>query len=398
MTRKLISLVVSTILLFSSLSCATSVKKSEPAAAPPADKHSFASTSSQSRVTRTVDRVKPRFEEGYEEPEAEETPPEEPVAIAEKPAAEEETAEKDEPSAEEAAEARRKAVIAGDKQTALSRLPTPSDEDQAIIDDLENLKNRKAGRHALSGDLTASFSDADEIELGKGVSARILHETPELNDPKLWEYVSFVGTTLAQVSPRSGLTYYFVILDSKEVNAFSVPGGFLFITRGAIDFCENEAELAAILAHELGHVCERHAVQSLDKAKYRFMMKDALAEMDEQLPEQAEDFKKLVEELTAIGDEFYAYTENPYNQIMENEADRASLVYLARAGYNPQAAITLLERFRDVFGDSKTLGKCMSSHPTPSQRITTMKMDMVTLGLKNRGQLNVERFRKYAGR
>ncbi len=396
MMRKLISLVVCTILLLSSLSCATTEKQTGQTA-PLAKKPSFASTSSQSRVTRTVDRVRPQYEEGYEEPVTEEAPPEEVVAVAEEPARAEEPAEKDEPSAEEAAEARRKAVIAGDKETALSRLPAALEEDQAVIDDLEDLKNRKAGRDAISGDLTSSFSDADEIELGKGVSARILHETPEWNDPKLWEYVSFVGTTLAQVSPRNTLTYYFVILDSDEVNAFSVPGGFLFITRGAIDFCKNEAELAAILAHELGHVSERHAVQSLNKAKYRYMMKDALAELDEQLPEQAEDFKKLVEELTAIGDEFYAYTQNPYNQVMENEADRASLVYLARAGYNPQAAITLLERFRDVFGDSKTLGKCMSSHPTPSQRITTMKMDMVKLGLKNRGQLNVERFQKYTG-
>lgn len=395
MTRKLISLIVCTLLLLGSLSCATSEKQSGAGASPAKKPDSFASSSSQRRVTRTIDAPRPRFEEGYEEPATEEAPPEEPVAaIEEKP---EEPAAEETP-AEDAAEARRKAVIAGDKETALSRLPQASKEDQAVIDDLEDLKNRKVKRDAISGDLAASFSDADEIEIGRGVSARILHETPEFNDPKLWEYVSFVGTTLVQVSPRSHLTYYFVILDSDDANAFSVPGGFLFITRGAIDFCKNEAELAAILAHELGHVSMRHAVQVLDKAKYRFMMKDALDEMDEQLPEQAEDFKKLVEELTAIGDEFYAYTQNPYNQVMEKEADREALIYLARAGYNPQAAITLLERYRDVFGDVKTLGKCMSSHPTPSERIAALKMEMVTLGLKNRGQLNAERFRKFTGK
>ncbi len=391
MSRILTSFIACIIFILGGLSCATTETQTD-SAAPREKKPAFASNSSRSRVTRTVEMARPRYEEGYEEPKTEEAPPEEAVAKAEEPA------EKTETSSEDAAEARRKAVIAGDKKTALSRLPAASQEDQKVIDDLENLKNRKQGRDALSGDLTSSFSDADEIELGKGVSARILHETPELNNPNLWEYVSYIGATLAQVSPRGGLTYYFVILDSDEVNAFSVPGGFIFITRGAIEFCSNEAELAAILAHELGHVSMRHAVRSLDKAKYRFMMKDALAELDEQQPERAEAFKKLVEELTAIGDDFYAYTRNPYNQVMEKEADRESLIYLARAGYNPHAAITLLERFRDVFGDSKTLGKCMSSHPTPSERISTMKADMVSLGLKNRGRINEERFRKITGK
>jgi len=207
--------------------------------------------------------------------------------------------------------------------------------------------------------------------------------------------VSFVGLAVADAGPRSTLTYYFTVLDSDRINAFSAPGGFIFITRGAVGACENEAELASILAHEVAHIALNHAIRSLDRAKYRLMMQDALRELDENLPQQDADFEKLVEELTAIGDEFYAMSQNPYNRTLEAEADRDALIYLARAGYNPFAAVTVMDRLKNTAGgEAPAHARALSSHPLPEERISAMRDAIGELGLQGKGRLNEERFRR----
>ncbi|BBP42458.1 M48 family metalloprotease [Thiosulfativibrio zosterae] len=102
-----------------------------------------------------------------------------------------------------------------------------------------------------------------EIYFGRNLAAKMLGQSPLYADEVAQGYVNELGASLAKNSNRPDLKFYFAILDDEQINAFAAPGGYVFITKGAIEFCENEAELAGILAHEIGHVTERHIVKQL---------------------------------------------------------------------------------------------------------------------------------------
>lgn len=282
-----------------------------------------------------------------------------------------------------------------------AELPAGSSWEDEFIKDMESIKEHKQARSNMSQNLVALFPVADEIQLGEAVAARTLSHTPEVIDEALWEYVSFVGLSLVEVSPRNDLAYYFVVLDDQEINAFAAPGGYIFITVGAIKFCENEAELAAMLAHEVAHVGLKHGLRALDLSKYRIMSEMMVVEMDEAFGssdffdlKRSMDprFKEIEKELAEIADQCYQQTQNPYGQDLEREADKESLKILSAAGYNPFAAITLMQRLVENTGDSPDWEKALSSHPPPSVRVEILKIEAQRLGLANKGALNEDRF------
>ncbi|MBI1893279.1 MAG: M48 family metalloprotease [Candidatus Rokubacteria bacterium] len=108
-----------------------------------------------------------------------------------------------------------------------------------------------------------AFTDMDEpqeIELGRAVTAGIGARYRVLRDRELTRYVALVGSAVAAHSERPDLRYYFAVLDAPEVNAFAAPGGFVFVTRGALGLMRDEATLAGVLGHEVGHIALRHGV------------------------------------------------------------------------------------------------------------------------------------------
>ena len=102
-----------------------------------------------------------------------------------------------------------------------------------------------------------------EIDFGRGVSAKILGKYPILRDEGTVRYISQIGTGISAQLGRPELRYYFGILDTDEINAFAAPGGYIFVTRGALILMSNEAQLAGVLAHELAHVDQKHIVRKL---------------------------------------------------------------------------------------------------------------------------------------
>jgi predicted Zn-dependent protease len=107
----------------------------------------------------------------------------------------------------------------------------------------------------------AFMSEADEIRIGQQMHPQILQQYGAYDDPKIQAYVNEIGQRLAAKSHRSNLKYTFTVLDSDEVNAFATPGGYIYITRGIMAYLNSEAELAAVVGHEIGHVAARHAVR-----------------------------------------------------------------------------------------------------------------------------------------
>ena len=100
-----------------------------------------------------------------------------------------------------------------------------------------------------------------EILLGRKVASRILGEYPLYNNPNSQRYINLLGQGIASLVGREDLTYYFAILDSDHINAYAAPGGYIFVTKGLLDACENEAQLVGVLSHEISHVNRRYIVK-----------------------------------------------------------------------------------------------------------------------------------------
>ena len=110
------------------------------------------------------------------------------------------------------------------------------------------------------------MSEAQEIELGKSMDGEVRREMGLYEDAELQRYVESVGMRLARSSQRPTLPWHFTVVDEPAVNAFALPGGYIYLTRGILPFLDSEAELAGVLGHEVGHVTARHSAQQYTKA------------------------------------------------------------------------------------------------------------------------------------
>ena len=116
--------------------------------------------------------------------------------------------------------------------------------------------------HPVSGDRDAGqVSEQQELEMGAQANQAVLRKYAALNNPVLQAYVNEVGQRLAKQSQRPNLPWHFTVVDSPDVNAFSLPGGYVYVTRGLLTYLNSEAELAAVFGHEIGHVNARHALR-----------------------------------------------------------------------------------------------------------------------------------------
>jgi beta-barrel assembly-enhancing protease len=114
---------------------------------------------------------------------------------------------------------------------------------------------------------TAPFAVQEEQEIGREVAVKFVAYYHVYKDDALAQYVSLVGADIAAQQERQDISYHFAVLDSEDINAFSAPGGYVFVTRGALALCQDESELAGVLAHEVGHVAGKHVLNVLERDK-----------------------------------------------------------------------------------------------------------------------------------
>lgn len=174
------------------------------------------------------------------------------------------------------------------------------------------------------------MSESQEIALGRSANPRVLIQYGRYDDVALQRYVQTVGEKLAAHSDRPGLVYRFTVVDSPEVNAFALPGGYIYITRGLLAYLENEAQLAAVLGHEIGHVTARHAVRQYTAATVTGLVTGVAS--------TALGAQGAQDLFGALG----AALVRGYGRDMELQADHLGARYLARAGYDPRAMIEVL--------------------------------------------------------
>jgi beta-barrel assembly-enhancing protease len=200
----------------------------------------------------------------------------------------------------------------------------------------------------------------DEIELGKGVSTNLLGAAPLVNDLELQAYVNQVGKWLALHTSRPALPWRFGVLDDDGVNAFATPGGNVFITRGLMLRMRDEAELAGVLAHEISHVLEKHAMKTMQKGAAVGLAGDVLSHYAEK--KGKEDYTKLVNASTEI------YTRG-LDKDDEFAADRAGVVIAARAGYDPYGLASVLQTLSSINPKDDAVALMFKTHPDSGERL-----------------------------
>ncbi len=112
-----------------------------------------------------------------------------------------------------------------------------------------------------------AVSQQQEVAMGADYAGQIAQQLPLIKDPEVVRYINVLGDSLARLTPRKDLAWHFAVVDSKEVNAFAVPGGYVYVNRGLIARATNMSEVAGVLGHEIGHVTMRHSIKQMQKAQ-----------------------------------------------------------------------------------------------------------------------------------
>jgi predicted Zn-dependent protease len=224
-----------------------------------------------------------------------------------------------------------------------------------------------------------TFDEDEEIELGEAISYRIRARYGVTQDLEATRYLSLVGLTIAAQSGRADLPWHWVILDSSAINAFAAPGGFVHVTRGALAVMKSEAELASVLAHEVGHITRKHTLKGLQKS------------MGMELAQNQADFAAGSSFFDAVADKATQAVLAGFGQAEELEADEVGIQFAAQAGYQPGGLGQFLFTLDDLSSASSSKVGLFRSHPDTEERIENASRQIAQQGLE-RGVWLEDRF------
>ena len=217
------------------------------------------------------------------------------------------------------------------------------------------------------------FSPQDDISLGKRAATDAEKQLPSCNAPKVDAYLTQLGTRLAQKLPASGVQYPFEFhcVNDKAINAFALPGGYVFVNRGAIEASDNEAQLAGVMAHELSHVVLRHGTNQATKAM--------LAETGLGIFGAVFGDSTGGAALTTLGSFAAGGVLLRYSRTAESQADVMGTQILYDSGYDPRALAQFFEKL-DADSKGKNPPEFFSDHPNPEHRVERVDEEIEKLG------------------
>jgi predicted Zn-dependent protease len=223
---------------------------------------------------------------------------------------------------------------------------------------LDKAQQAKKAKDALD---KLNISEAEEIKLGADVSLKVRTRFGVVQDPAVHQYVTLLGMAIAEQTERPGLPWQFIVLDTDGVNAFASPGGFVHITRGALGLIKNEAELAAVLSHEIGHVAHKHTVDAIRKANAEKLLSEAaLADRGPFLDRFANMAYDMV-------------LEGKFDRGDELDADKYSVALTQKLGYSPGTLADFLTRLAERNKDQPERNGLFASHPETRERIEKIR-------------------------
>lgn len=228
--------------------------------------------------------------------------------------------------------------------------------------------SQEAARYgAAARALTGAVAEVDietEMALGGGIALRAFeHIGPRHPDEDLQRYVNLVGKSVARQSERPNLPYMFAVLENPAPNAFAGPGGYVFITTGALRLMSDEAELAGVLGHEIAHVSRGHILQTYRRTRAF----DALFTTAAAFREDAERYGQAVD---AASETLF---DRGLEQRFEFEADDLGMEMAALTGYDPQGLVRFLQSLSQVRGET---GGWFQTHPASSTRIQRLQRQL----------------------
>ena len=227
-----------------------------------------------------------------------------------------------------------------------------------------------------------SPSRDEEIALGREITGSLLGAAPLVKDEALQKYVNKVGRWVASQSERENLPWKFGVIDSADLNAFAMPGGYVLITKGLYQKLQNEAQLASVLGHEIAHVVKKHQLKVLQKQQLlgygAGKISDLFGKKD-----------KLAKKVVGTGAEISA---RGLDKDAEFEADRMGMVLAARAGYDAFSLAEVLQTMSQTSSSDGSVALLFKTHPHPDERLAKLsdaagsKLDNIKAGktLENR--------------
>lgn len=242
-----------------------------------------------------------------------------------------------------------------------------------------------------------NLSDAEEAELGFGMAQQFLSNQRLVADEALQRYVNSVGVWLTQQSERPHLPWRFAVIEGDAPNAFAVPGGYVFITRGMLALAETESELAGILGHEISHVVRKHHL------RWIYMNKDlevSVRRAEEEIGKSSAASRELFQEMGKMMQSSIEQMKSPemragLSKSEEFEADSDGAILAWRAGYEAWGLVAVMQRFEAASREHYAADTALAGHPEPLQRLK-----MLDLALRSRdekdtlGELAAERFQR----
>jgi len=220
-----------------------------------------------------------------------------------------------------------------------------------------------------------------EREIGFGIAATVAGRYQVARDPGLTRYVNLVGRTVAEQSIRpADVVFHFGVLDTEDVNAFAAPGGYIFVTRGALSLMESEAELAGVLGHEVAHVDETHVLDEIRRSSVFTSVQD-----------EAQLSGPVLDQLSEVGGSLLF---TGLSREDEMEADSLGILYATASGYRPDGLIRFLERL-DASGAGAPIREWTATHPSEAERLTALRRQLSASGSDSTsGQDLADRFRR----
>ena len=204
-----------------------------------------------------------------------------------------------------------------------------------------------------------------EVSVGSDIAEQVEKKFGVLNDPAQQGRLNFIGQRLALVSDRRDLEYYFKIVNEKSFNAFTLPGGFIYVHKGLLDKMGSDSELASVLAHEIGHVAARHPAKALEM-NLGYDILSSIIFHDE----------KYANLQKAVDMSLY-FIRNGYGRQDELLADRLGVRYMKRAGYRPEVYLDVLKKLEELeAGNGSAMHVLFSDHPAVAERVEAIKEEI----------------------
>ncbi|GHG60302.1 hypothetical protein GCM10010919_03670 [Alishewanella longhuensis] len=228
-----------------------------------------------------------------------------------------------------------------------------------------------------------SIDEPQELALGDDFAAMLLGASKLHPNKALQSYVNNVGRYLASYSDRPDLPWTFGVLDTPDLNAFAIPGGYVFVTSGLLANLNSEAELAVVLAHEIAHVTERHQLAQLERDNSMNFL-SSLATTVVSYQEQRKPGsglnnyrnRQIADSVLNAGQQLFT---KGLSRDDELAADTLAVRLAARAGYDPYALAAVMQKLDSMQGNSSAISLLLATHPAPADRLTNIEQQLQKL-------------------